>query len=943
CTATDQIEVIVKPSPTVNLGADKEFCLGDQALIDATTVNASYLWNTGETSSTISVNSTGTYSVTVSVDNCNATDQIEVNVNPLPTVNLGADKVICDGEFAVLDATTANASYLWYTGETSSTISVNSTGTYNVTVSVGNCTATDQIEVYVNPSPTVSLGADKEICQGEQAILDATTANASYLWNTGETSSTISVSNSGTYSVTVSVGNCTATDQIEVNVNPLPTVNLGADKVICDGEFAVLDATTANASYLWSNGVASPDISVNKTGTYIVTVSVGNCTATDQIEVNVNPLPSVNLGADKEICEGELTPLNAANYSNASYLWNNGATSSSITVFITGTYSVTVSIDNCTATDDIEVNVNPLPTVSLGADIEICEGEQALLNATSANATYLWNTGETSSVISVNNAGTYIVTVSVDNCTAIDEIDVNVNPIPSVNLGADKEICEGEEVVLDATTTNVSYLWNTGETSSVISVNNAGTYRVTLFAGNCTVTDQIEVNVNPLPTVNLGADKEICQGELALLDATTTNASFLWNNGKTNSTISVNSAGTYSVTVSVDNCTASDDINVLVKSSTSVDLGANKEICEGKTTILSTDITGTYRWSNNKTTAQNEVSNQGWYYLSVTNNNCTSVDSVFVKINPKPTPPSVTNVTSCIGEKVVLKASGESLRWYSDETLNQFLFQTSEFEPTYTLPNQYRYYITQTINNCESSPSVLTYGIYQPQNDNIKIIGKDEVCIDTIPESYNAISDNDVVWEINGNNFGFSEINSKSINIEWNSTGIDTLIAKSYDSNGCSISDSLIVYIADFPIADFITNVQTNEGNIYFENTSTSEAVSENNISKETTITSYWDFDYYLGKHSEPGFEFEYQAYKDFNKTNQYSYDYGNYKVMLIAENNFGCKDTIIQSVFMDVFVSLYVPSAFAPNNFAEEVREFRPKGMNIKTYNVSVFDAWEI
>ncbi|MCC6400776.1 MAG: hypothetical protein IT227_08430, partial [Flavobacteriales bacterium] len=235
----------------------------------------------------------------------NLRDTVLVNVTPLPVVNLGPDVTLCAGDQVIIDATTPGATYLWDNGSTNATRTVNAAGTYSVTVTANGCAATDAIDVQVNPLPVVNLGPDVTLCAGDQVILDATTPGATYLWDNGGTAATRTVNTSGTYSVDVTINGCTASDAVDVLVTPLPVVNLGPDATLCAGDQLTLDATTAGATYLWDNGSTNATRTVNAAGTYSVTVTVNGCAATDAIDVQVNPLPVVNLGPDVTLCAGD--------------------------------------------------------------------------------------------------------------------------------------------------------------------------------------------------------------------------------------------------------------------------------------------------------------------------------------------------------------------------------------------------------------------------------------------------------------------------------------------------------------------------------------------------------------------------------------------------------------------------------------------------------------
>ncbi|MGQ1911477.1 hypothetical protein ACT3CE_17015, partial [Marinifilum sp. RC60d5] len=285
CSATDDVNVTVHPNPVVDLGADQETCTGTTITLDAGNAGSTYLWSTGETSQTITVNVSANYSVVVTDANgCSATDDVNVTVHPNPVVDLGADQETCAGTIITLDAGNAGSTYLWSTGETTQTITVNVSANYSVVVTDTNgCSASDDVNVTVHPNPVVDLGADQEICAGSTITLNAGNAGSTYLWSTGETSQTITVSTSGNYSVVVTDANgCSAIDDVNVTVHPNPVVDLGADQETCTGTTITLDAGNAGSTYLWSTGETSQTITVSTSGNYSVVVTDANgCSATD--------------------------------------------------------------------------------------------------------------------------------------------------------------------------------------------------------------------------------------------------------------------------------------------------------------------------------------------------------------------------------------------------------------------------------------------------------------------------------------------------------------------------------------------------------------------------------------------------------------------------------------------------------------------------------------
>ncbi|WP_128151874.1 T9SS type B sorting domain-containing protein [Apibacter raozihei] len=569
CQGKGSIKITVNALPVVNLGADRSICQGSTTVLDAGNTGSTYLWSTGATTRSIEVTQAGTYSVVVTDTNgCQGSGSVKVTVNALPVVNLGADRSICQGNTTVLDAGNPGSTYLWSTGATTQSIEVTQAGTYSVVVTDANgCQGKGSIKITVNALPVVNLGADRSICQGSSTTLDAGNTGSSYLWSTGATTRSIEVTQAGTYSVVVTDTNgCQGSGSVKVTVNALPLVNLGADRSICQGSSTTLDAGNAGSTYLWSTGATTRSIEVTQAGTYSVVVTDANgCQGSGSVKVTVNALPVVNLGADRSICQGSSTTLDAGN-AGSTYLWITGATTRSIEVTQAGTYSVVVTDANgCQGSDEIKISINPLPVVNLGADRSICQGSSTTLDAGNTGSSYLWSTGATTQSIEVTQAGTYSVVVTdVNGCQGSDEIKISINPLPVVNLGADRSICQGSSTTLDAGNTGSSYLWSTGATTQSIEVTQAATYSVVVTDANgCQGSDEIKITVNPLPVVNLGADRSICQGSSTTLDAGNTGSSYLWSTGATTQSIEVTQAGIYKVTVTNKNgCSSSSSIQI---------------------------------------------------------------------------------------------------------------------------------------------------------------------------------------------------------------------------------------------------------------------------------------------------------------------------------------------------------------------------------------------
>lgn len=341
---------------------------------------------------------------------------------------------------------------------------------------------------------------------------------ASYLWNTNDTTQTITIADAGTYGVLVTAANgCTDIDTINVSFFNVPVINFGTDTAICTGDNLVLNAGTGFTSYLWQNNSTNQTFNVTSPGTFYVLATDSNgCQSSDTISVIINPLPYVNLGPDTSICDNTSAVLDAGQGINYSYEWKVVgqtpviATTQTLTVNQAGHYSVIVD-NGCSATasDSIVVYLLPAPNVNLGQDQSICDFTTTIIDAGVFNA-YLWSTGATTQTITVGTAGNYWVEVTAaNNCKDKDTVNLSILTAPVVNLGADTIICVYDNLLLNAGTGFTSYLWQDNSTANTFfvqgSVMGIGTYNINVTVGNvnnCFTSDSIVVIIDPCTGIN---------------------------------------------------------------------------------------------------------------------------------------------------------------------------------------------------------------------------------------------------------------------------------------------------------------------------------------------------------------------------------------------------------------------------------------------------------
>ncbi|WP_461599365.1 Ig-like domain-containing protein [Winogradskyella sp.] len=486
-----------------------------------------------------------------------------------------------------------------------------------------------------------------------------------------------------TITFTANDGNGEHFDSSDITVFPEAfQANAGPDQSICQGESVVLSAS-GGTTYLWSNGETTASIEVSPTVTTTFTVTafdaLGNSDE-DTVTVTVNELPIAYAGDDQIICEGETVTLNATG--GDEYLWSTGETTASISVTPSSniTYTVEVTTNGCSSTDDVSIMVSPLPNITVSNDVTIMEGQTTTLTV-SGSDNYLWNTGETTESIDVapSVTTTYTVTsTSVNGCTSTGEVTVTVVPEVVANAGEDVEICSGQDVILTATG-GANYTWSNGATTSQITVSPSVTTTYTVIVeddfGNSD-SDSVVVTVNEIPVLTVSDDITIVEGDSIQLSVTGA-SNYEWSTGETSNTITVSpsTTTTYSVTGSTGTCSSQAQVTVTVEALLVVSAGEDEQVCQDDSyeVVLTATSGDSYLWSTGETTQSIIVSplSTTTYSVTVTSGIQQDTDDVTVFVNPNPDVVILNGETVDImsGDFVTLSASGaNTYEWNNGAT-----------------------------------------------------------------------------------------------------------------------------------------------------------------------------------------------------------------------------------------------------------------------------------
>ena len=301
CTATASIAITVNAAPTPTIMGDDVICAGETTTLDAgggmggasiihtvqvanfsftpSNVNVSvgdvvhFVWTVGNHSTTSDA-TTGPMAWNSGVQPTGSNYDVivtQAGVHPYYCIPHGGPGGMgMSGTITASSASGTYTDYLWSTGATTQTISGSpaATTTYTVTVTDGNgCTGTDAITITVNALPTPSISGNTGFCFGDSTTLDAGAGYMMYMWSDGSMMQTLTVTQSGTYTVTVMDDNgCTGTASVTVTESPLPTPTISGEMEFCLGSTTTLDAGDDYDMYMWSNGLMTQTIEVKQPG-----------------------------------------------------------------------------------------------------------------------------------------------------------------------------------------------------------------------------------------------------------------------------------------------------------------------------------------------------------------------------------------------------------------------------------------------------------------------------------------------------------------------------------------------------------------------------------------------------------------------------------------------------------------------------------------------------
>ncbi len=452
------------------------------------------------------------------------------------------------------------------------------TATYNLSCPTESKATSAEVSIVYDRIP-LSVPSLFEACEDESVTIDTGLSSGdgfTFTWFFNnveipdETGPALTVTEAGSYQVSVDLESCNGFASTEVVFRESPIVDLGGDRSFCadDVESYPIDATPSNidvseVTFSWfQNGVlldeTEPILTVTESGVYSVTVSPVICPTQASVEILFEGVtPQVPLAPNTVVCDDtssilDATPSNIS-VTDVSFEWTlngeviEGETGATLTVTEPSTYGVTVTDGICSSSFTTDVTFSESPQIDIGGASNACAEVGSLdLDATPTNVdvgdiTFTWSKDgemltETGPVLTVTEDGIYTVNAVFGDCSSQDSVGITFGgAVPEVTLPSSTGLCDEVSYTIDATPFNidvddVSFVWSKDgtiipdDTDAMLTVTESGTYEVLVSdAFSCSSVTTTTVTFNDSAVIPLESVTEVCATEAFTLDASPTN------------------------------------------------------------------------------------------------------------------------------------------------------------------------------------------------------------------------------------------------------------------------------------------------------------------------------------------------------------------------------------------------------------------------------------
>jgi gliding motility-associated-like protein len=780
CKATDMVETtqLAPPQPVI-VGAPI-FCPGDTAVLSTEIAYVTYEWSSGANTRTADILTPGEIRVTVTDDNgCQEDTTFSITQYDQPQPQIIGETEFCAGDSVQLQVDQVFASYQWSTGAATDQIEVKTGGTFQLSVTDANgCRGEDDFELIENLLPQPTIDGPAAICDYETARLEVNEAFVTYQWEDGSTSSVFETNQAATYSVTVTdAKGCAGTQSFDLQVNQAPEPEILGERTFCQDDTLRLEADQVYAEVEWSTGESSPSIGLLLPGEYSLTVTDQNgCLGDTSATIIQFSKPTPFIEGDNEICTGESVALRL-DRSYQSYLWDNGANTSTIQADQGKTYSVTITdVVGCEGVASFEVTENLLPEPIISGPAEICSYEVASLSVQEGFETYVWQDGTTANSISAGQTGVYSIEVSDEKgCVGTDTFDFRINAAPIPQIQGDALLCRGDTAVLSTQNADyVDYAWSTGANTPTIDITAEGTYQLSVTDDKgCEGVGSFETLIKELPEPTIDGVLEFCENGSTQIRTVETFVSYEWSTGQTGQTVDITQAGSYAVTVTdEDGCRGQQSASVSVNENPRPQIMGDRVFCSNESTdIRVMSDYAVYRWSTGERSVNIVADRPGTYMVTVIDDKgCSGSTSAELTTLQAPEPEIEGDNIFCEGDTITFGVRQDFVSYnWSNGALTQAI--------SVDIPDNYHVTVTD-VNGCMGETTFQPIQFSKPRP---VIEGQTSFCEDTETELNTERTYSSYLWS-NG-------LTDRQIRVDQQGTYTITVV----DSRGCEGTSEVFV------------------------------------------------------------------------------------------------------------------------------------------------------
>lgn len=983
CFDLDTMQLTIFPVPNSQFYVPPQTCQGVPIAVTYTGTNgpfASYNWtfsggnpSTGSGPGPIQVlwNQPGFHEITLTVteNGCSSPVQRDtIFVKPIPVATIAgvSDQCLIGNSFNFQNVgsfgNTATFQWTFWPNATPSTsTSQNANGIVFSTpgpkiavlqISENGCNSVpDTLHFQVNPDPNPNWSVQSTLqCftgnsfQFQTAGNNDTSATYSWTFSGGNPSSSTDSMPVVTYpapgpkvvTLVVSQNGCTASRTDTVYVVPEPTVQAGPAQSFCEGEGGVTLLATASsgtAPYYYSwwcpnqtnpcgiDSVNDNDPTVNPGGTtmyYVQITDANGCSsAIDSVLVTVLPKPLVDAGPDVSVCGANapcvvLNPGVSGPFGPYTYQWLPGTGLNDSTILnpcarpdSTTIYALVVTDLGTGCTSDfntldtlstVQVTVEPVPVADAGTDISLCEGDSAILDGvgTGAGPDYQYQWSPTTGLDNPFSANPYAfpafttqytLVVWSNGCPSLsDTVNVAVHTNPTVDAGADREICLGESVTLNATvggdsTAVYTFNWASHALGNIqdptiedpTAVPNATTtYYVTAVSnwGCSSSTDSVTIFLRPTPIAEAGPDLQICIGDSAHLDG----------------------SYSYGLTDSVP-----DSSQIWFAWSPPLHMTDSSEAKPGIQPPTSI-----------------------WYHLQVRHADCITVDSVLVTVIPDLNATATADTTViCSGDSIQLNAGGGLGSPQYIWTPATGISDPRSGSPMVAPDSAITYTLMLFEAGCADTTSFSLDVLPTPD---ASFVHSQATGCPPLDMSFLETSEDGIhrIWDFGD---GSPISNEDDPRHQYSDPGQYSVQMVAVGQGGCTdTADVLEVTVLEQPRADFSTTPSL-PANLYLPDARAS-------FRDQSTDAVWWRWDFGDGLIASSR-----------NPDHRYT-EPGEYTVRLLVANSVGCQTEISKGTFLVLAPDLFIPNVFTPNGDGISDR-FLVEYSGDQPFSLQILDRW--